>query len=661
MNRRELIGGKRMDYAYLADADLLHLVWEGGEASYPAVQELERRHFPAVRAFAAVSAAGPQAVDELAYQAWHAALRQQVDSGAVRPRALSSVLRTASGWVRGNHRVVLNPQLAAWIETNGPVMLGNTATAGFRTPSLVARAFAGLPFRSQTILWHQKVEHDDIALIAGLIGTGPEEVSVFSGAAQGELYNGYVQILREGMSDECRRYHRLVLAYAESRSSNIEVQVAPHLDRCPRCAQAVADLGGVRHECGTLLGQALLPWGGADYAVRAMNERAARENSMPGAGSPGLPGIPGAPALRALPAGSQTSEPLVPDYAELGSQGIDDRATGTGRHAALGAEGLVPRKKGRRRTELVVRGVAAAGVFAVGTALAFSFVGDSTTEEPQSKGTAPSAKAELPSPPAKSRPSPSRSDKARSTARSIAKPTSKPSKSKPEPSQPSKSRPAPPASVDNASVEWLFNKVSGSGVTPDSSDNNKDGTLFGAARPRPVNGGALAFDGQQFVGARGPLVDTSGSFTVSARVKLDRTDFSQTVVSQDATDSSAFMLQYDAGESQWEMRIPGRDSSDAEGDDADEATSASKPEAGEWTHLTGVYDDADNEVRLYVDGRLGETVSRKEDFKSEGTFAVGRALSNNEFFQGVDGTIDDVRAFGRAVSSAEAKTLARKS
>ena len=211
-------------------------------------------------------------------------------------------------------------------------------------------------------------------------------------------------------------------------------------------------------------------------------------------------------------------------------------------------------------------------------------------------------------------------------------------------------------------MEWLFNKVSGSGVTPDSSDNNKDGTLFGAARPRPVSGGALAFSGTQFVGSRGPLVNTSGSFTVSARVKLDRTDFSQTVVSQDASDSSAFMLQYDAGESQWEMRIPAQDSSDAQADDADEATSSAKPKAGEWTHLTGVYDDEANEVRLYVDGKLGETTAtRKEDFESDGTFAVGRGLSGNEFFQGVDGTIDDVRAFGRAISSAEAQTLARKS
>lgn len=209
-------------------------------------------------------------------------------------------------------------------------------------------------------------------------------------------------------------------------------------------------------------------------------------------------------------------------------------------------------------------------------------------------------------------------------------------------------------------VEWLFDKVDGSGVTPDSSDNGKDGTLFGDSRPRPVDGGALAFDGRQFVASDGPLLDTGSSFSVSARVKLNRTDVSQTVVSQDSTNSSAFLLQYDADESQWEMRLPEADTGDAEGD-ADEAASQSGPEAGEWTHLTGVYDDGADEVRLYVEGRLGETADREDDFDSGGIFVVGRGLSGNEFFQGVDGSIGHVRAFGRALSSAEAESLARRS
>jgi hypothetical protein len=204
-------------------------------------------------------------------------------------------------------------------------------------------------------------------------------------------------------------------------------------------------------------------------------------------------------------------------------------------------------------------------------------------------------------------------------------------------------------------VEWLFGEIDGNGVAADSSGNDRDGTLFGDSRPTAA-GGALQFNGKQFVAARGPLVDTSRSFTVSARVTLDSLEESQTIVSQDSSDASAFMLQYDSLEEQWEMRIPERDVNDAQAF-GDEATSNVKPQAGQRTHLTGVYDDASNELRLYVNGELGQTVEHADDFRSAGSFVAGRGLSNNEFFQGLDGKVDDVRAFPRALSSAEVKSL----
>jgi len=638
-----------MDCAHLSDAELLRLVREGGETSSPAQHELERRHFSAVQAFAAVSAVNRPAAGELAHQSWEAALRQQGGGagGAVRPCALSSVLRTASEWARGNQRVALYPQLAAWIDATGPVVPGSSATAGVRPSSLAARAFAGLSYRSQTILWHHTVERENSALTGRLIGAGPGEVSALTGRALGEFYSSYVQVLRDGMQDECRRYHRLVLAYADTRSDHIAGEVAPHLERCVSCSRAVTDLGRVRHDCGALLVQALLPWGGPEYAARGTNEGVNRE-LMPGTGMP-------IAAAGGLPAGGRTSEGLVPASMETASQGIGGQATGKGRHAAFAAAATGARTKGRRRGDLVVRGTAVAGVCAVGAVLAFGFVGDSTTGDPQSKEPAQSEQPAKTSPSPSKTPSPSRTT---AIAKSTSKPNPKPTKSKPAPPEPSTTRPSSP-SVGNAAVQWKFNQADGNSVTSDSSGNNKDGSLFGASRPRPVNG-ALPLDGRQFVASDGPVVDTSRSFTVSARVKLNRTDLSQTAVSQDSSESSAFMLQYDADESQWEMRIPKQDTDDAEAD-ADEAGSKSGAEAGEWTHLTGVYDDADDEVRLYVDGRLAETVDREDDFASSERFIVGRGLSGNEFFQGLDGTIDDVQAFGKAVSSAEAKSLARKS
>jgi hypothetical protein len=622
-------------------------------SSLPAQQELERRHFPAVRAFAAFSAVHAPAAGELAYQAWEAALRQQVDGGGcIRSGALAAVLRTASDWARGHGRVALLPQLAAWIDATSPAMPGY-APAGVLPSSLAARAYAGLACRSQTILWHYLVERDHDALTAQLIGAAPGEVPLVIERALGELYSSYIQVLWDGMQDECRRYHRLVLAYADNRSPNIAAEVSPHLERCARCSQAVSDLGRIRQDSAGLLAQALLPWGGMEYASRPRNEGGPLE-LMPGTG------LPAAAPVNELPAGSMAPEPMAPASMESASHGTRSRPTGRGRHAVPAAKGPgrgVRTKGSRRRVELVVRCTAVAGVCAVGAGLAFGFVGGSSTGDPQSKLPVEAAEAASPPPSTKSAKPSDKTAIAKSTTQPKPKRAApKPDKNKPEkPDAPSRPRPAEPA-VGNAAVQWLFNKSDDSSVTTDSSGNGKNGSLFGASRPQPVNG-ALPLDGSQFVASDGPVVDTSRSFTVSARVKLNRTDVSQTVLSQDSSASSAFMLQYDANDGQWEMRMPKADTGDAESD-ADEAGTTAGVAVGEVVHLTGVYDDAADKISLYVNGRLADTAEHTEDFASAERFIVGRGLSGNEFFQGLEGTVDDVKAFGKAVSSAQAKKLA---
>jgi hypothetical protein len=674
-----------MDCVRLTDAELLHCIREGGEPYFSALHELEQRHFHAVRSFASACTVHSTAADDLAYEAWQEALRQRVNgsvSGAVRPCVLSSVLRTASSWTRGHHRAQLNPQLAGWIDANGPVMLGNTATAGFRRPSLVARAYACLSHRSQTIVWHQAVEHDGSALTGRLTGVNPTEVPALTGPAQGELYYSYTQVLQEGVPYECRPYHQWVLAYADTRSAETTRALAPHLERCERCAQVIADLGRLRNDCGSLLSEALLPWGGLEYAAGVLNDGgnngtqdprmlgSTQDPWMLGASTPDetatplhalfpvQPAVPAPQAMPALPAAFQMPESPLPAFPSANQSFGGPSAPGRGRHAAAMSEtGAGVRAKGRRRTDLVVKSAAVVGVCAV--AAAFAVVGTFDDDEPEPQAKGPSKEqGEGPATPPKATPS-SKSPSPSKTREATARPKPTATKTRPTPPKPSPTRPSQP-SVAGASVEWLFNDVNSSGVTPDSSENGKPGTLFGSTRPTPTKGGALAFDGNQFVASDGPLVDTSGSFTVSARVKLNRTDVSQTVVSQDASDNSGFSLQYDAEETRWEMRMP-KAETDAVEADGDEAVSVFQPKVGDWTHLTGVYDDADDEIRLYVDGRLGETVEHDEDFESEGIFAVGRGLAENRFFQGLDGTVDDVRAFDRAISTSEARTLTRRS
>jgi hypothetical protein len=207
-------------------------------------------------------------------------------------------------------------------------------------------------------------------------------------------------------------------------------------------------------------------------------------------------------------------------------------------------------------------------------------------------------------------------------------------------------------------LEWVFDKVK-SGVTADTSGSGLDGTLVGSPLPRPLKSGAIQFFGQQSVASDDAVIDTTESFTVSARAKLASGGDFQTVVSQDGSDLSGFQLQYDREEAQWEMRIGEDDSEDL--DDMDEAVSESQPEVGVWTQLTGVFDESDEEIRLYVDGELEDSTDLEdyEGVDAEGDFAAGRALEGEEFVRGFAGTLDDVRAFPEALSDRQVARLAR--
>lgn len=193
-------------------------------------------------------------------------------------------------------------------------------------------------------------------------------------------------------------------------------------------------------------------------------------------------------------------------------------------------------------------------------------------------------------------------------------------------------------------------------MAEDGSGKGNDGTPAGDPLPKPLADGGLSFFGDQSVTSRGPVLDTDKSFSVSARVKLRDVDEYQTVASQDGTEISSFQLQYDADEKRWEMRMHTGDSATSR---ADEAESDAAPRAGRWTDLTGVWDAADERIRLYVDGKLEDSVSREGDDSKEGEFAVGRAQLGDRSIRGFDGTIAEVRAFPRALTGADAEKLAR--
>lgn len=612
-----------MEFECFSDAELVELVRSGGESAGVALAEVQTRHSDAVHTFAAACLNDARAADELAYRAWHrAASPGGIAVGAVRPQVLSLVLWAAAGIAEAGQPAVLDADLAVWLaaqpQPSHEEVSGRGGAAFFHHGSVTARAFSSLSADLQTVLWHHLVERAGTDEIGRLLGSGSaesQEVPVLIRRSHKDFYYAYEQIHLSGMADGCRHFHRMVMAYADQRGGNTG-DVVEHLERCGYCARAVADLKRMHADFGGLLAHALLPWGGPQYAESRRGEWVSTTMGIPVVGR-------------------------------------EDRRPGK-RSAAAGA--VAParvRSRDRMRGRRLTKAVAAVGVSSAAVAFAYAQgVGPKLSElagDVLPKGSPSASEPRDPGPSASAgdSQSPSPSEPGRGDA---GPPRDGEGDRRP-------SSPAPSPAVPGAALVWLFEddgKDAG-GSVKDRSDNGRDGTPAGDPRPKPKADEGLAFFGQQSVTSRGPVLDTDDSFSVSARVKLANTDEYQTVASQDGAEISSFQLQYDAVENRWEMRMH---TGDSQTSPADEAESDSAPRAGRWTSLTGVWDAADERIRLYVDGELEGSVSREGDRSSEDEFAVGRAQLGDRFIRGFEGTVAEVRAYPRALTGAEARKLA---
>lgn len=128
-------------------------------------------------------------------------------------------------------------------------------------------------------------------------------------------------------------------------------------------------------------------------------------------------------------------------------------------------------------------------------------------------------------------------------------------------------------------------------------------------------GTALQFDGTDaYAETGGPVVDTSGNFTVSAWVKLDRTDGWRTAVGQDGPVMSTFFLQKTNDTNQFAFSTSGG-----------RAFSTFTPVADRWYHLVGVRDAVTGTHTLYADGLRQSSFEQCLNDAATGPLSVGRA------------------------------------
>lgn len=159
---------------------------------------------------------------------------------------------------------------------------------------------------------------------------------------------------------------------------------------------------------------------------------------------------------------------------------------------------------------------------------------------------------------------------------------------------------------------------------------------------------ALSLDGDgDFAETRGPVVDTTGDYTVSAWVTLDELPGNfATAVSQDGRQKeNPFYLQY--GEGAFAFSLQG----------AERLRAPMTPELGTWHHLVGTRDATSGEIRLYVDGTLADSATVEHSSVSTGPLAIGRAKWNGGNTDWWNGAIDEVRVWDEALSGEEVADL----
>jgi hypothetical protein len=152
-------------------------------------------------------------------------------------------------------------------------------------------------------------------------------------------------------------------------------------------------------------------------------------------------------------------------------------------------------------------------------------------------------------------------------------------------------------------------------------------------------------------------VDTSDSFSVAAWARLDRMpDNAAIIAAQPGNHSPGFELYYSHYYDRW---VFNQYTSDKPGASIARAMSATPggAKAGEWTHLVGAYDATAKQLLLYVNGKLAGSTAYTTAWEARRGLQLGAGIYSGTHKSFFPGTIDDVRIFDRAVTTAEAGRL----
>ncbi|MGV9500233.1 ricin-type beta-trefoil lectin domain protein [Streptomyces sp. NPDC003642] len=240
--------------------------WTGATPALHPVGELLDRHWEAGFAYARLCTDGPRAAGILTTAAFTRlfgeTLRQSGPTSAWRPHLLVTVRRIAAEWAGDHRRDLLHPDLRA---EGGPRPAARLLPPPQRR--LLSGAFPRLPQSARCLLWHVEVEGEPPAAPARLLGLDEEGARVELERARDRLREECLQLHRELAPDEeCRRYLRLLDVTYRRGGRDIDPDLRAHIGSCGHCGAAADQLDHFNRGLGTALAEAVLGWGGRQYA-----------------------------------------------------------------------------------------------------------------------------------------------------------------------------------------------------------------------------------------------------------------------------------------------------------------------------------------------------------------------------------------------------------
>ncbi|THV31398.1 LamG domain-containing protein [Glycomyces paridis] len=211
---------------------------------------------------------------------------------------------------------------------------------------------------------------------------------------------------------------------------------------------------------------------------------------------------------------------------------------------------------------------------------------------------------------------------------------------------------------------WALAEPTGSAQVLDANGLNPgkvgNGVQLGAEGPGDAT--AASFDGtsRAFVNtADKDLLRTDEGFAVSAWVRVDDLARDQAAVSLKSAEESGFVLGYhslSATSGEWTFATPDA-KRDPTGSWQVSGGSVWPGTADEWVQLTGVYNQVDQSIALYVNGVAVDTAVRETTWNASGDVQIGRALADDEWGLNWSGDLAEIQVFDRFVATGEVEDL----